>query len=132
MSRRRPPVSSALIATIATLGAVPVLTGALGIIRGPAGAPGGAPTTASVDSEYRFVNTFWLGAGLALWWSLIRPRERAAATRATLTAASLGGIPRLISWGATGAPHPVFRGTIVLELLVVPAVLAWHAKELSA
>ena len=48
--------------TLGVLSAIPIATGALGVLRGPEGAPGGAPSTASVDSEYRFVNTFWLGA----------------------------------------------------------------------
>lgn len=121
-----------LLATIGVLGAVPLATGLLGILRGPAGAPGGAPTTASVDSEYRFVNVFWAAAGPALWWSLARAEERAGSTRVLLGLAAAGGLPRLLSVRRTGWPHPVFRGTIILELVVVPVVLAWHARVIRA
>lgn len=121
-----------LLATIGVLGAVPLATGLLGVLRGPAGAPGGAPTTASVDSEYRFVNVFWAAAGPALWWSLVRAEERAGFTRVVLSLAAAGGLPRLLSVRRTGWPHPVFRGTIVLELVVVPVVLAWHARVIRA
>ena len=121
-----------LLATIAALGAVPLATGLLGIVRGPAGAPGGAATTASVDSEYRFVNVFWAAAGPALWWSLARPEERRGTTRVLLGLAAAGGLPRLLSVRTTGWPHPVFRATLVLELAVVPAVLLWHGRVIRA
>jgi hypothetical protein len=118
----------ALLIVLYVLGAVPVATGLLGIIAGPAGAPGGAPTVASVDSEYRFVNTFWLAAGLILWWSLRRASDRALITRVMLTLAALGGIPRVLSWIMVGPPHPVFIGTLVLELVIVPLVILWHSR----
>lgn len=118
----------ALLVTLAALGAVPVASGTSGIVLGPAGLPGGGPVTSSMDSEYRFVNVFWAAAGLLLWWSLRRPEQRRAVTRLVLALAGLGGVPRLLSWSRTGPPHPVFRGALVLELVVVPAVLAWHAR----
>ena len=118
----------ALVIVLYVLGAVPVATGLLGIIAGPTGAPGGAPAVASVDSEYRFVNVFWLAAGLILWWTLRKAAERALVTRVVLIIAASGGIARLISWAVVGPPHPVFIGTIVLELVVVPLVIWWHAR----
>src|ERR1700712_3139504 len=107
-----PRSRTALLTTIGVLGTVPLATGLLGIARGPAGAPGGGPTTASVDSEYRFVNVFWAAAGPALWWSLRRPVERAGYPRVLLGLASAGGVPRLLSARRHGWPHPVFRATI--------------------
>lgn len=118
----------ALLATLGVLGAIPVASGLTGILGGPERAPGGASTTPSVDSEYRFVNTFWTAAGFALWWSIRRPEKRAATTRLVLGTAAAGGLPRLLSARRAGAPHPVFRAATVLELAVVPAVLVWHAK----
>ena len=120
----------ALLATLGVLGAIPVATGLNGILGGPERAPGGAPATPSVDSEYRFVNTFWTAAGLALWWSLRHPEKRATTTRLVLGTAAAGGLPRLLSARRAGAPHPVFRAATVLELVVVPGVLVWHAKVL--
>ena len=119
---------TALLATIGALGAIPVGTGLLGIVGGPDRAPGGGPTTPSVDSEYRFVNLFWAAAGVLIWWTLRKPAERADATRGILALAAAGGLPRLLSIARKGLPHPVFRATIVLELLVVPAVILWHLR----
>jgi hypothetical protein len=125
------PERRALLALIAVLGAVPVGTGLLAIIGGPSKAPGGERVDASLDSEYRFVNTFWTAAGVALWWSLGRPVERAGVTRLMLGLAAAGGLPRLLSIRSTGLPHPVFRATLVLELVVVPLVLLWHRRVLG-
>ena len=119
---------SSLLATVALLGVIPVATGLLGVLGGPERAPGGGATTASVDSEYRFVNVFWAAAGGVLWWTLGRPEERSVATRTVLGLAALGGFPRLLSVIRAGLPHPVFRATIALELLVVPLVIVWHSR----
>lgn len=113
---------------IAVLGTVPVLSGLLGIVGGPGVLPGGEAVNATVDSEYRFTNVFWLAAGLLIWWSLRRPQERAAVTRVILAIASLGAIPRLVSVAVTGWPHPVFVGALALELFVVPLVIWWHVR----
>lgn len=121
----------ALIVVLAILGGVAVASGLAGIVLGPAFIPGGAPVPASVDSEYRFTNVFWLAAGVALWWSLRRPEQRVLATRIPLALAALGGVARLISALVTGWPHPVFIATIVLELVVVPLVLWWHARTIA-
>lgn len=117
-----------LLVVFWVLGAVPIASGLVAIIAGPAFAPGGAPTTASLDSEYRFVNVFWLGAGLTLYWTLLRPAPRALVTRLVLVLAASGGIARLISVAVVGWPHPVFIGTIGLELVVVPIVIWWHSR----
>jgi hypothetical protein len=117
-----------LLGVLWLLGAVPIATGLLAIIGGPTVAPGGGPTTPSVDSEYRFVNVFWLGAGLILYWTLLRPAPRALVTRVVLILAASGGIARLISVAVVGWPHPIFVGTIGLELVVVPLVIWWHSR----
>ncbi|GAA1982687.1 hypothetical protein GCM10009718_19900 [Isoptericola halotolerans] len=118
----------ALIVVLALLGTVSVASGLSGILLGPEFAPGGGPTTASVDSEYRFTNAFWLAGGIALWWSLRRPGERASTTRVVLAVAFLGGLARLVSVAAVGWPHPVFVGTLALELVVVPVIVWWHVR----
>ncbi|KRC61434.1 hypothetical protein ASE14_11215 [Agromyces sp. Root81] len=121
----------ALSAVLVVLGSVAVASGLSGIILGPAFVPGGAPTTASVDSEYRFTNVFWLAAGLALWWSVLRLRARRTVTRIVLAIAFFGGFARLVSVIAAGWPHPVFIGALVLELVVVPLVIWWHGHVID-
>jgi hypothetical protein len=117
-----------LLGVLWVLGAVPIASGLFAIIGGPIAAPGGGSTTASVDSEYRFVNVFWLGAGLILYWSLLKPAPRALVTRVVLIVAATGGIARLISVAVVGWPHPVFIAALGLELVVVPLVIWWHSR----
>lgn len=117
----------ALMIVLAVLGAVAVGSGLYAIILGPAFIPGGSPTSPTVDSEYRFVNVFWLAAGAAVWWSLFRLRERKTVTRTMLVLAFVGGLARLVSVFAVGWPSPVFIGSMVLELVIVPLVIWWHA-----
>lgn len=112
---------------LGVLGAVPVASGTAGILLGPGGLPGAEPPGSTIDSEYRFVNVFWLAAGVMLWWSLRQPEQRSTVTRLVFGLASLGAGPRLLSWARTGPPHLVFKATLVLELVVVPIVLSWHA-----
>ena len=83
---------------------------------------------ATVDSQCRFANVFWLAAGLLVWWSLHRPDQRSEVTQVTLAIASVGGVARLVSAVLTGWPHPVFVGVTVLELAVVPFVIWWHMR----
>lgn len=117
-----------LVVVIAVLGGVAVLSGLLGIVGGPAALPGGESVNATVDSQYRFANVFWLAAGLIVWWSLRRPERRREVTRVVLAIAAVGGVARLVSVLVTGWPHPVFVGVMVLELVVVPLVIWWHVR----
>jgi len=118
-----------LLVLLGALGAVPVATGLLAIFGGAESAPGGGPVPASVDSEYRFVNVFWVAAGLILWWTLRRPLERALVTRVVLAIVVAGGVARVISVLVVGWPHPVYIGAMVVELVVVPLLIVWHARQ---
>ena len=128
MTAKPPSGRKVLIATLTALGAIPVASGAVGVLLGPSGIAGGEITGSTVDSEYRFVNTFWLAAGIALWWSLREPESRARTTRTMLALAGLGAGPRLLSWAKRGAPHPSMRAALALELVVVPIILWWHGR----
>lgn len=117
-----------LLVILAALGAVAVFSGVTGILLGPGFAPGGTEVAATVDSNFRFAYVFWLAAGLILWWTLRRPRERARETRLVLALAFGGGIARLVSIFAVGWPHPMFIGALGLELVGIPLVLWWHLR----
>jgi hypothetical protein len=83
---------------------------------------------ASVDSQFRYVNVFWLAAGLILWWTARKPLERALVTRTVLVIAAIAGLARVVSLIAVGLPAPFYWLTFVLEVIVTPLVVLWHSR----
>lgn len=126
MSRRGLQVVLALLATIA------VTSGLSGMIAGPTVLPAAGPVDATVDSEFRFVNAFWLVAGALVWWAVPRVERATTVLRMTLGGAFLGGLARLLAVAASGWPHPVFVGALGVELILVPLVLWWQTRVVRA
>ena len=125
---------TALRILLVVLACIPLASGTAGLVLGPGSLPnaGGAVITPDIDSEYRFVNVFWLAAGVLLIWSTLDLERRRAVTRLVLALAMLGGLARLVSFAAVGAPSAVFLPVIALELVAVPLVLLWHARAVPA
>lgn len=119
---------------LAVLGLVPVVTGVLGLlgVSDPLYAALGLPRAALLDSNLRFYSGVWLGLGVAIL-ATVRTLERHFALYLALWAMIFaGGVGRLLSLLAIGAPPPVFLGFIVLELVGAPLFIYWHHRVAHA
>jgi hypothetical protein len=93
---------------------------------GPSSIPGSVPVNATLDSEDRFYATLFLGFGAAMVWASRDLGARRDVFHALLAVFFLGGVARLISWAMVGPPIGLFIFLGALELLMPPAMWAWH------
>ncbi|MFI7415614.1 DUF4345 domain-containing protein [Streptomyces sp. NPDC049627] len=115
--------------TVLVLLALIVLgTGGLDIVAGPAALPGHPEVSTTVDSNYRFFAGVWTTLGLVLLRLVPHVERNGAALRVVFGAVFLGGVARLVSFLAVGAPHPLHTAFIGVELLLPPALLAWQTR----
>jgi len=99
-------------------GVTAILIASLHIVLGPSAIPGSIPVNATMDSEDRFYATLFAAYGVALLWC-IRDIERKSKSVYFLAATFfVGGLARVVSILAVGAPNAFFRAMTVLELVI--------------
>jgi hypothetical protein len=114
---------------VGTLAAFPFASGLAGMLAGPRSLPGShGPVSATVDSEYRYTHAMYFAAAPVLWATVPRVERHTTALRAVAGGIFLGGLVRLLSWRSVGRPHPAIVGAAALEVLGVPALLAWQHR----
>lgn len=117
-----------LARTLLVLSAIPLVTGLATVAFGSAIVPGDNAAGASVESELRFFAAYWAAVGVALAWVARDLERRATELRWVLGAIFLGGTGRALAWADAGRPHELFVVLMAIELLLPPAVLAWHRR----
>ena len=75
-----------------------------------------------VDSEMRFYAVLWMAYGGTALWVARAITERMRLLRLMLVIFWFGGVGRLVSYFAAGAPHPLFMLLMWIEI-TLPAVL---------
>jgi hypothetical protein len=119
----------ALQLMLGTLACIPFATGLTSMLTGTKKLPGdSSQVTPTLDSEYRFVNAFWLSTAPIIWSTLPQIEEDSTTLRLVMGTVFIGGLARLVSWRKTGRPHPVFIGAIVLELVGMPLIAVWQRR----
>jgi hypothetical protein len=120
----------ALQIALGVLSAIPALSGGAGLLLGHRALPGPRTSVveATLDSEYRVTNAFFLAAAPVVWASIPKVEEAATPLRVVAAAGFVGGIGRVLSWRKVGRPHPVYIAATVLELVGMPALVAWHEQ----
>ena len=117
-----------LQACLGALSLIPLASGLAGMLAGPSALPGTkiGDVSPTLDSEYRFVNAYWVAIAPILWASIPRVERRGDLLRPLGVITFAGGLARLRSLRNVGRPHPVMVGALVIELAGIPALLAWH------
>ena len=86
------------------------------------------PLDPSLDSNLRFMGGMGLGLGLALLWILPTIESQAALFRLIWLCAFLGGLGRLISTLAIGAPQAAMLVFAVIEVIAAPLLIYWQMR----
>lgn len=87
---------------------------------------------ADVDSEMRFYAVLWMAyGGAALWVARALPM-RMRLLRLMLVTFWLGGVGRVVSYLAVGAPHPLFIVLMWIEIALPPVLMALSYRSTKA
>ncbi|MBX9740846.1 MAG: DUF4345 domain-containing protein [Beijerinckiaceae bacterium] len=110
---------------------VPIGAGGAGVLLGP-GFVGDWTATASQDSHFRYLSGLLVGIGLCFAATVPRVEAHAATFRLLTTIVFIGGLARLLSLAALGAPSGAMLFGLAMELVVTPALCLWqnaHARR---
>lgn len=107
---------------------VPLVVGGLGIARGPGwlGHPVGVPR--DLDSHFRYISGIFFGVGIAFVTCIAGIERKTARFRLLGLLVVAGGLSRLVSLLAVGAPSTGHLLGLVMELGVVPLLMGWQAS----
>jgi Domain of unknown function (DUF4345) len=106
---------------------VPISAGAAGIILGPEMIDAGA-VPLGADSHYRYLSGLLLGIGIAFATTIPKIEHRTARFRLLTAIVVTGGLGRLVSLLARGAPDKPMLAALIMELVVTPALALWQGR----
>ena len=112
------------------LGAIPVLTGIIGLfgLSDPIYASARLPANALLDSNLRFFSGVWLGLGLAVFWLIPGIETQTLLFRVVWGMIFLGGVGRLLSMIFAGMPPAPFIAFTALEIAGAPFFVLWQSR----
>ena len=122
-----PAIERRLLQAVVALACfVPLSVGGQSVLHGPGflGHPPVIPT--DLDSHFRYISGIFLGVGIA--FASCVPRIEATGPRFRLLGALVvsGGLSRVVSLVAVGAPSPGHLFGFAMELGAVPLLMLWQ------
>jgi hypothetical protein len=128
-SRRAPrPAARALRAALYAGGLVAAAAGGHTALAGARSLPGEDRANPTLESELRYYAGFYAAFGLAALRLAPSADREPEAVRALAAAMFGAGLARAGGWVAAGAPHPVQRALLALELGAPPALVALQRR----
>lgn len=108
---------------------VPISAGLMGVLYGPDWIGGvDAPVPRDLDSHFRYLSGIFLAAGIGFASCIPKIEIRGARFRLLGALVIAGGLARLGSLVAVGAPSAGHVFGLGMELGVVPLLLLWQAR----
>jgi hypothetical protein len=105
---------------------VPLSIGGISVVEGPAWLMDGAIPPRDLDSHFRYISGIFLGVGIAFATCIPAIEARGARFRLLSALVVSGGLARLVSLIAVGAPSQGHLLGLGMELVVVPLLVAWQ------
>tara|TARA_R110000868_G_scaffold39980_4_gene138626 strand:+ start:407 stop:835 length:429 start_codon:yes stop_codon:yes gene_type:complete len=87
---------------------------------------------ADVDSELRFYAVLWCAFGAMALWGVRNLPERMHILRLMLLVFWIGGVGRMVSYFAVGAPHPLFIVLMWIEIALPPLLIALSFRKAAS
>lgn len=117
-----------LQAVVALACLVPLSAGSMGVLFGPGSLRGMDAAPADLDSHFRYLSGIFLGVGLAFVSCVPGIEDKGPRFRLLGALVVAGGLARLGSLLSVGMPSQGHIFGLVMELGVVPLLLAWQAS----
>ncbi|MDP9415283.1 MAG: DUF4345 domain-containing protein [Pseudomonadota bacterium] len=123
LERRLLQAATALASTVPlSMGAHSVI-GSASVLRGVA-----PPLPTDLDSHFRYLSGLLLGIGVVFLAAIPRIEKNGTIFRALGLVILIGGLSRLLSLVEAGPPGAGHQFGLVMELAVVPLLVAWQAR----
>lgn len=96
------------------------------ILRGAEWLAGDIPVPADLDSHFRYLSGLLLGIAIGFLSCMRRIERKGPRLRLLAAIVFGGGLARALSLIEIGLPSYGHLGGLAIELIVVPAIVAWH------
>ncbi|MEO9968855.1 MAG: DUF4345 domain-containing protein [Hyphomonadaceae bacterium] len=95
-------------------------------VGGGAEALQGGPVSAALDSQFRYLSTFYLALTALIWWIIPNIEKHAVPVRILIGAVFLGCIARAYSLMQVGHPGEQLYAGMIIEFFLI-LVIPWQA-----